>query len=141
MIIKNNEEALRVDCEDVTPEEIAELTAELDKELKISEKFGAPGIGLAAPQIGIAKNFAIVRCQGFNIELVNAKIIKSFDLQVFEEEGCLSFPGRIEKTMRYNEITVENFDKKFIARGLVAIVIQHELDHLHKILLPDVVIK
>lgn len=140
MIITNNEDALRIKCEDVKSHEVGELVSILEKELDYSNKVGRPGIGLAAPQIGIAKNIAIVRFNDFNFNLINSKIIKSYNPFLFREEGCLSFPGRVEDTLRYQEILLEtqfsNYDS-FIATGLLAVVCQHEIDHLNSKLFID----
>ena len=143
MIITNNEDALRVKCEDVLPDEIAALVLQLDMELEHSARLGRPGIGLAAPQIGIGKKIAIVRLDNIKINLVNCNIKEQYDKIMFRGEGCLSFPGRIENTMRYQEIyVVDNLigPKSFIVSGLAAIVVQHEIDHLNNILLPDIAI-
>jgi|WetSurMetagenome_2_1015567.scaffolds.fasta_scaffold292045_2 peptide deformylase len=143
MIITNNEEALRVKCEDVLPDEAASLIATLEAELDYANKLGKGGIGLAAPQIGIAKNIAIIRLdksRGPNFNLINCKIEKGFDPAVFKEEGCLSFPGRIEDTIRFQEIYVTNnlvYPYSFIATGLVSVVCQHEIDHLTSTLFMD----
>jgi len=145
MIIVNNEEALRVKCEDVLPNEVGPLVEQLEKELEYSSRMGRPGIGLAAPQIGIAKNIAIVRLGGeYNLNLVNCKIKDQYDKIMFRGEGCLSFPGRIEDTMRYQEIHAVNnlvYPYSFVAGGMMAIVCQHELDHLNSVLLPDIAIQ
>ncbi len=144
MIIINNEEALRVKCTNVLPEEIGQLIEQLERELKYSADLGRVGIGLAAPQIGIAKNVAIVRTGKHKVDLVNCNISKGFDQAIFEQEGCLSFPGRYEKTNRFQEINVINNAVEpysFIATGLLAVVCQHELNHLEGILLPDIAIK
>lgn len=140
MIITNNEEALRVKCEDVTLEEVGPLVETLERELERSARLGNPGIGLAAPQIGIAKNIAIVRLEKLKFELVNARLEQGFDPAVFTEEGCLSFPGRREDTTRFQEVHIVNnlvHPHKFIATGLVAVVCQHELDHLNSTLFMD----
>ncbi len=142
MIITNNEEALRVYCHPVLPEEVGELVSILEKELANSAKLGNPGIGLAAPQIGIAKDIAIIRLGNpeFDVNLVNSKIEQAYDKKIFQSEGCLSFPGRYETTMRYQEICVDNplgYPKKFIASGLLAVACQHEIDHLNKSLFFD----
>ena len=145
MIIVNNEEALRVKCADVSLEEIGPIVELLEKELEHSAKLGRPGIGLAAPQIGIAKNIAIVRIDNlYKVNLVNCKIQNKYDKAIFQDEGCLSFPGRIENTMRYQEIHIVNNiidPHSFVATGLMAVVIQHELDHLNGVLLPDIAIE
>lgn len=137
---------LRIDCADVLPDEVDGLRLELERELRLSGEAGRPGIGLAAPQIGIAKKMAIVRVTNpngklFSIDLVNCEIAIGYDLKVFDGEGCLSFPGRLERTMRYNEVHVRNNmvePHSFIAQGLLAVCIQHELGHLSKQLLIDV---
>ena len=137
MIITNNEEALRVFCEPVKEEEIAGLVSELEKELNYSAILGRPGCGLAASQIGIAKDIAIVRHKDHNFTLVNSKIINQYDPFIFMEEGCLSFPGRVENTRRFNQVVIDNNGSKLIAEGMVAVIIQHELDHLNKKLFMD----
>lgn len=143
MIIINNEEALRVKCEDVLPEEVGSLIATLEAELAYANRLGKGGIGLAAPQIGIAKNIAIVRlnkAQGFEFNLVNCKLEKGFDPASFKEEGCLSFPGRVEDTTRFQEVYITNnlvYPHTFVATVLLAVVCQHELDHLNQTLFMD----
>lgn len=145
MLIINNEEALRVKCEDVALHEIPELLLVLETELNRCNKLGNKGIGLAAPQIGIAKNISIIRLgKDLNFNLVNCKIKNSYDSFVFREEGCLSFPGRIENTKRFQEVhIVDNlcYPNKFIATGLLSVVCQHELDHLNSTLFVDHKIK
>jgi len=141
MIITNNEEALRVKCEDVLPHEVGSLIETLEKELDYSNKIGRSGIGLAAPQIGIAKNIAIIRINNnLNFNLINAKLKQGYNPSIFKDEGCLSFPGRVENTIRYQEVLIENnFSNyaSFIATGLVAVVCQHELDHLNSVIFTD----
>ena len=139
MIITNNEEALRVACLTVLPDEVGELVERLEQELNNSARLGRPGIGLAAPQIGIAKDIAIVRLSGMALNLVNAKLIQGYDQAMFQEEGCLSFPGRLENTMRYQEVQISNHaqPERLIATGLLAVACQHELDHLNFTLLMD----
>ena len=143
MIITNNEAALRLKSEDAKPDEVGSVINLLDSELDNSARLGKPGVGLASPQCGIYKNIAIVRLNDIKINLVNCKIKTGYDKQVFTDEGCLSFPGRVENTMRFQEIyVVENEVEpyNFTASGLLAVVIQHELDHLNGIILPDVAI-
>ncbi len=139
-MIITSEKELRVLCVDVLPEEIQDLRDKLETELRISAENGLEGIGLACPQIGIAKNMAIIRIsKELSVDLVNAKIVQAYDKEMFEGEGCLSFPGRFEKTMRYQEIVVTNDvePKFFIAKGLFAVAIQHEINHTEGKLLPD----
>lgn len=143
-MIITDESLLRVTCDPVLLSEVDDLRAELEKGLAWAAKQKRAGVGLACPQIGIAKEMAIIRVDNFNVDLVNAKISEKYNQFEFSGEGCLSFPGRYEKTLRYREIVVEgNLIKpyRFIATGFVAVVIQHELDHLQGILLPDVAIR
>jgi peptide deformylase len=144
-VIITDEKSLRVKCVDALPGEVVSIIEQLDNELLHETSLGRPGIGLAAPQCGIHKNIAIIRINDhLKIDLVNCKIVAKYDQYVFENEGCLSFPGMFEKTLRYNEIYVEGNDvepNRFIATGLFAVAIQHEIDHLNGILLPDVAIK
>ena len=143
MIITNDEKILRVPCEDVIEDEVVELIDKLEFELKEANRIGRGGIGLAAPQIGISKKIAIIRFSSIDINLVNSKIEKGFDQAKFLQEGCLSFPGRSENTMRYQEVYITNnlvYPHSFIATGIVAVICQHEIDHLNGKLFMDNVV-
>jgi peptide deformylase len=140
MIITNNEELLRVKCEEVLPEEVGTLIDTLEKELDYANRLGKGGIGLAAPQIGIAKKIAIIRIDKVKLDLVNCKIAQGFDPAPFQEEGCLSFPGRLENTVRFQEVYITGnlvLPHRFTATGLLAVVCQHELDHVNSTLFMD----
>ena len=140
MIITNNEPALRVMCEPVSLDEVGALVATLEKELEYANRLGKNGIGLAAPQIGIAKDIAIVRLPKVSFNLINARLIQGYDPAIFTDEGCLSFPGRLEDTMRYQEVVIANNlvePHSFVATGFIAVVCQHELDHLSSTLFID----
>lgn len=125
-------------CEDVHLSEAVELIKILEQELNHSAMMGRPGIGLAAPQCAIHKKAAIVRIPTngpyeLNVNLINARIEKSYSSFIFKGEGCLSFGNQVYDTQRYQEIyVVDNLVKphSFIASGLMAVAIQHELDHL-----------
>lgn len=137
-MIITDEAALRLDCTDVAIDEYSSLKERLEAELG-----GTTGVGLAAPQIGIAKNMAIVRIPGskpISIDLVNCKIKAAYDKTIFKGEGCLSFPELFKDTFRYQEIEIcDNlvYPYNFICTGFAAVVCQHELDHLVGKLLPD----
>ena len=141
MIITFNEEALRVKCVEVLPEEIASLIETLEGELNEANRLGKNGIGLAAPQIGIAKNIAIIRLDhSFKLNLINCKLENGYDPLMFKEEGCLSFPGRVENTMRFQEVHISSNlvePYSFVATGFLAVACQHEMDHLNSILFMD----
>lgn len=145
-MIITDEALLRLPCADVLPEEVAALREALEHELKLSAERGREGIGLSAIQIGIYKKMAIVRIptnhgKMISIDLVNCRILAGYDKAYFEKEGCLSFPDKYERTLRFQEIhVVDNLVEPyaFIATGLLSVAIQHELNHLQGILLPDV---
>jgi peptide deformylase len=98
------------------------------------------GVGLAAPQIGVNKQIAIVDIDDENgtIELINPEILKTSGEQT-GPEGCLSFPGLYGEVTRPYFVKVKAQDRKgktFIieAEDFLARAIQHEIDHLHGIL-------
>jgi peptide deformylase len=143
-MIITDEAILRIKCDPVLPDEVQDLKKKLEDALIWCARNGRPGVGLACPQIGIAKTMAIVRIDdSIKIDLVNAKIAEMYHPFEFDMEGCLSFPDQYVKTMRYNEIVVENnliWPHRFIVTDFAAVVMQHELNHLEGILLPDVAI-
>lgn len=144
-MIITDESALRVKCEPVLSGEVDDLRAKLELALEWSAKQGFPGVGLACPQIGIAKCMAIVRVDSsIKIDLVNADVTKGYYPYQFEGEGCLSFPNRYETTTRHKEILVEGnlvWPYRFIATDFIAVVIEHEIDHTKGILLSDRALK
>ena len=76
-----------------------------------------------------------------SIDLVNCRIQSQYDEFIFDNEGCLSFPGMYVKSKRFREVhVVSNMVPPygFIATGLLSVAIQHELDHLHGRLLPEI---
>jgi peptide deformylase len=98
------------------------------------------GVGLAAPQIGIAERIAIVDIddESGTIEMINPIILNTEGEQT-GPEGCLSFPGLYGEVTRPNYVKIEAFDRKgrkytFEAEGFLARAIQHEIDHLDGIL-------
>ena len=99
--------------------------------------YNAPGIGLAAVQVNVAKRVIVIDVSENRDEplfLVNPEIIDRQEPIKFEE-GCLSVPGFYEKVDRFNVIEFEAQDLqgeiyKQKAEGLLAVCIQHEIDHL-----------
>ena len=99
------------------------------------------GIGLAAPQIGIAKNLIVADIGEGAVKLANPKILKTTGLDKLEE-GCLSIPGVVVNIERPYEIIVSGLDEnnqiiEIKAKGLLARVLQHEIDHLKGRLIID----
>lgn len=101
----------------------------------------APGIGLAAPQIGIPLRLLIMEIEGEMTTLVNPEIIK-MQGEWEPEEGCLSIPGYVANVKRAWAVTVkaknrQGRDVRIKGEGLVGHALQHEIDHLDGILYVD----
>jgi len=95
----------------------------------------APGVGLAANQIGVPLQVAVTEIDGAVIELVNPQIVKGSGEQL-DWEGCLSIPGYVAEVGRHAKVTVKARDrrgKEFRVKGeeLFARALQHEIDHLN----------
>lgn len=120
----------------VREDELNDLIKKLEQGLSWSANNGRPGVGLAAPQIGIAKKAFIIRIPGyeyFNLNVANAEIKEKYDVFFMEGEGCLSYPDVSARTKRYQEIVLVNnlaSPNKVILTGLPAVIAQHEMEHL-----------
>jgi peptide deformylase len=101
----------------------------------------APGVGLAANQIGVPLQVAIIEIDSKITELVNPQIVRSSGEQL-DWEGCLSIPGYVAETGRHAKVTVKARDRhgrEFRVKGeeLLARALQHEIDHLNGTLYID----
>jgi peptide deformylase len=101
----------------------------------------APGVGLAANQIGVPLQVAVIEIEERITELVNPQIVKSSGEQP-DWEGCLSIPGYVAEVERAAKVTVKARDrhgKEFRVKGeeLMARALQHEIDHLNGVLYID----
>ncbi|SEK74334.1 peptide deformylase [Jannaschia helgolandensis] len=103
--------------------------------------YDAPGIGLAAPQVGVAERLIVVDCvkdEGVAprpLIMFNPEIIAASDRTSVYEEGCLSIPEQYGEVTRPAEVTVRWIDETGAERsedmeGLWATCVQHEIDHL-----------
>ena len=108
--------------------------------------YRAPGIGLAAPQVGSTLRFAVVDLMPDDkrapIVLVNPEIVAASEEQATREEGCLSLPGMYADVSRPARVTVRYQDENGVRRelqadGLLAACLQHEIDHLDGVLFVD----
>jgi peptide deformylase len=103
----------------------------------------APGVGLAAPQIGESLRVLVAEYEDEHVAFVNPEIIKRSEEIVLGDEGCLSIPGYIGMDVpRHAAITVKGRDPKgkeirVKAEGWFARILQHEIDHLDGILFID----
>ena len=106
--------------------------------------YGAPGIGLAATQVNIHLRLIVLDVSDQKndpIFLINP-VVTSAEGDIETSEGCLSIPGYVEPISRYETIEYEAMDLngseiKGMAKGLLAICIQHEMDHLQGKLMVD----
>lgn len=109
--------------------------------------YDAPGIGLAAPQVGVNLRVIVVDISPREenspglIELVNPEIVLAEGEQI-GEEGCLSIPGFVSEVRRKARVVVRGLDRKgkpveIEGTGLLARAFQHEIDHLDGILFID----
>jgi len=115
--------------------EIQEL---LPKMIKTMHK--EHGVGLAAPQINVPLRLAVAEVEGKEYYWINPEITSLSQEKIISEEGCLSLPGEFFPIIRSETVTVKYLNekglpKKLRAKGFLATVIQHEVDHLDGILI------
>lgn len=125
----------------VFTDELKELVKDMTETM-----YDAPGIGLAAPQIGESIQLIIVDVAKLEKEqkvlvMINPRIIGHEGSQI-DEEGCLSVIDLTANVKRYKKVTVsfqnlEGEPKELTAEDRFAVVLQHEIDHLHGILFLD----
>ena len=109
--------------------------------------YAAPGIGLAAIQIGIPKRVIVLDIASKDgpknpMFFINPEIIDKSDNNLTYEEGCLSLPGQFAEIDRPDKCHIKHLDyygqpKEIKAEGMLATCIQHEIDHLEGILFID----
>ncbi len=132
---------------------ISEPVKSIDKEIKklakdmLETMYNAPGIGLAAVQVGILKRVIVIDLSKKDeknnpLFIINPELTFKSDELVSYEEGCLSIPNQFAEVKRPNKCSVNYLDiegnkKEIQAEGLLATCIQHEIDHLNGILFID----
>jgi peptide deformylase len=114
----------------------------------------APGVGLAAPQIGLSERIIVVEYYEKEEDeeqedapkkvwaVINPEIVKTSDELVMGVEGCLSIPGLVGEVERHAEVQVRGMNRhgkpvKIKAKGWLARIFQHEIDHLNGVLFPE----
>lgn len=133
---------LRKVAEDITPD-YPELKSLIESMFETMHQ--AEGIGLAAPQVGLAIRLVVIdldplsedfpEYKNFSRVYINAHIIETSEETDSVEEGCLSLPGIHEKVTRPTRIHVKYLDENFVEHdewvdGFLARAMQHEFDHL-----------
>ncbi|MCR6494958.1 peptide deformylase [Thermomonas sp. S9] len=128
---------LRTKAADVDPADLATPAFQTLIDDMFESMYDAPGIGLAASQVDVHKRFMVIDVTDDHsrpLVFVNPRITARDGEQVYQE-GCLSVPGIYADVTRSNTITVEALDRHgqpftLEADGLLAVCIQHEMDHL-----------
>lgn len=129
----------------------AEPVEEVDDEIReliddmLETMYDADGVGLAAPQVGLSRRVIVVDTREEDVVpfgLVNPAIVETGEERERGEEGCLSIPGLKEIVERPSRVVVEGLDRdgnpvRIEAEGLLARVLQHEVDHLDGVLFLD----
>ena len=103
----------------------------------VETMYAAPGVGLAANQVGVQLRLAVMDCSDEHDQpmvMINPEIVEGGDRQEMEE-GCLSVPDIRDKVQRYNRLKLRALDRhgkpyELEAEGLMAQCVQHEIDHL-----------
>ncbi len=108
--------------------------------------YAAPGVGLAAPQVGVSKRLAVIDISTKGAKMPLLVLINPVFLQregaIEFEEGCLSLPEYTAKVERAEKVAVRFYDRsgkeiELEADGLLAVALQHEIDHLDGYLIID----
>ena len=114
----------------------------------------APGVGLAAPQIGLSERIIVIeyfeRPEDEEVEeapkkvwaVINPEIVKASEEMLMGVEGCLSIPGLVGEVERHMEVQVKGLNRhgkpmKVKAKGWLARIFQHEIDHLNGVLFTE----
>jgi peptide deformylase len=147
-IITDGHPTLRKVAKKVDPAEIADPIFQQQLDDMFETMYAAPGIGLAAPQIGISKRIFTVDLQDEDDEknggpfvVINPKFTET-EGEVEAIEGCLSVPGMVGEMTRFQRVVCVGLDRhgkriKLEGEGLFARCLQHEMDHLNGILYID----
>jgi peptide deformylase len=121
----------------------AEAVSEINKNVKklafdmLETMYSAPGVGLAAPQVGVSLRLCVIDVDPNKkspVVMINPEIISGGN-KIIAEEGCLSFPGFYENVNRFENVVAEYTDLKgnrqeIKAQNFLAKAVQHEIDHL-----------
>ncbi|WP_395042839.1 peptide deformylase [Flavobacterium sp.] len=155
-IVGYGDPVLRIICDEISIEypNLKEVLTNM-----YDTMYNAYGVGLAAPQVGVAIRIFVIdtepfsdsedltkeeqeQLKGFKQTFINANMLKEEGEEWSFNEGCLSIPDVREDVYRNEKITIEYYDENFnkkteVYDGLIARVIQHEYDHIEGILFTD----
>jgi peptide deformylase len=123
-------------------EEVEKVDGKIRKLLSdmVDTMYANGGIGLAAPQVGVSKRVIVVDVRPYDpsaslVSIINPEVVEEGE-EIIHEEGCLSVPGCVEGIKRRQWIKVRGLDERgreieVEGEGMLAIVLQHEIDHLN----------
>jgi peptide deformylase len=135
---------LKARARQVVAADMAEVRALVPR--MFATMYAAPGIGLAAPQVGVGLRVAVVDLMTSDKStpyvLINPEVIASSEELATREEGCLSLPGQYADVTRPARVTIRYLDiegarRQIDAEGLLCACMQHEIDHLDGVLFVD----
>jgi peptide deformylase len=138
------DKALKLKARRVMPDDMDAVRALLPR--LFATMYAAPGIGLAAPQVGVALRVAVVDLMPSDVPaplvLINPEVAAVGEAWAVREEGCLSLPGQYADVSRPDWVRVRYTDadgraREVEAEGLLATCLQHEIDHLDGVLFVD----
>jgi peptide deformylase len=132
---------------------VSEPVARIDEDVRtlvadmFETMYDAPGVGLAAVQVGVPKRVVTIDAtrgeeEKRPIALINPEIVWSSEEKIAHEEGCLSIPEYLDEVQRPERVKVRFLDlegraQELEADGLLARVVQHEVDHINGVLFID----
>jgi peptide deformylase len=123
-------------------EEVEKVDGKIRKLLSdmVDTMYANGGIGLAAPQVGVSKRVIVMDVRPYDpsaslVSIINPEVVEEGE-EIIHEEGCLSVPGCVEGIKRRQWIKVRGLDERgreieVEGEGMLAIALQHEIDHLN----------
>jgi len=123
---------------------VAKQVREVDARIRglvddmLESMYAAEGVGLAATQVDVHERVIVIDvsdAHNESIVLINPELVAKSEEMVFGDEGCLSVPEVYDKVPRHARVTVRALDREGVSRdieteGLLAVCVQHEMDHL-----------
>jgi peptide deformylase len=123
---------------------VAKPVAQVDERIRklvddmLDTMYAAEGVGLAATQVDVHERVIVIdvsEARNEPLVLINPELIARSEEMTFGDEGCLSVPQIYDKVQRHARVTVRAFERdggmrEFAAEGLLAVCVQHEMDHL-----------
>lgn len=145
-VLTHPNDRLRLASEAVAKEDLTAKKTQAFIEDLVEAMSAYDGVGIAAPQVGVAKRIIVVKTKTGPEVFVNPKIISKSLRLIESEEGCLSVPEVFGVVKRHKSVKIRALDRQgekiqLKASGFEAIVFQHEIDHLDGILFIDKVIR